>query len=152
MVTQSSSRIIQGKEARPLTSALLGSAGVVAVALLCVLTVFNFAAGYSEYGRNVRTEFAFTVPVGFYVLVPLAWIGAAYILQTGRWLAVTVILVVLSGIASPPIAWSGPGYMLDAVRPLANLRTGLGTSLVLLSVGIAFLCRPRRARAISKHL
>lgn len=116
---------------------------VTSVSLLLVLALFGAASDYSEYGRNSRTEFAFRLPVSFYPLIPICWLGASYILQTRRWFVATAIMLLLSVMATPPFAWLGPGYQLAAVMPLVNLRSAIGIIFVVFCAVLAFLFRPR---------
>lgn len=108
------------------TSQAVGLAAlvVITVAIITLVSYAGVASTFNEV-RTLRNEFAFQVPTTTFPLLLITWIGCASIMQAGRWALATFLMLVLSAVLVPPIAYSGPGYMYQAVEPLVNVRAAL---------------------------
>lgn len=124
----------------------LGLAFLVVLAVFVMLSVgyLSIASSFNDV-RHPRNEFAFHLGTSVWIVAGIAMVGSAAILQTRTWFIATILMVVLSLVFVPVVAYSGPGYLLDAVSPLLALKSFFGPVLVIACARIAYGIAARRA-------
>jgi len=72
--------------------------------------------------RNVRTNFAFTPPGQLWAPAIICILSGFVAVHEKQWVIPLCIGLFFVPVLSGGYAWSGPGYMLQGIRPLLHLR------------------------------
>jgi len=104
------------------------NASLISTLLIFALldTGFLFYSRRFETWRQVRTEFAFTIPATQLMAVMACLLTSTIGRRSRSWIVPVGVGFVLVGITTPSVVWSGPGYLYQAVDPLISLRSMLG--------------------------
>jgi hypothetical protein len=96
---------------------------VVSIAV-CNGVFLWFARDFAGY-RQPRTEFAFVPPIQDVPFFVLWWLVGLASLRMRNWILPLVVGAVVSSAFLPAYAWSGPGDLLNSIRPLISLRMNM---------------------------
>ncbi len=131
-------------------SALLVGAVSTAIAFAIVDLLFYVVSQQFMVWRQVRTEFAFSLPSDHYSTVIVGVLLGAAVAQSRTWIIPGCIGFVLYLLCFPTFGWSGPGDLFAAIEPLINLRYELmGIALMMVTITSMAWARRENLRSIA---
>lgn len=131
------------------------------VSLLSTLATFAMAnvafvlrsAEFAQW-RQPRTEFAFSPPTHDFLSVIIIFAVGAIAVRERQWVVPYGVGLILCGMTIGGVAWSGPGYLFQAVKPLMDFEMEMWGSALLLNAAIVivWICLSKRRAKPATHM